>query len=123
MSHSKQNTPTCPARPGAALTSALAQKLSLPTLLISDTALVFWYTEPCRGQHSLETWTQVEGQAHRHQRREYAKLATAQVSAARTGPSRGSRALPSDPQGDTHQDDLKEAQDTAPRGMLNPRQH
>lgn len=29
-----------------ALTSALAQKLSLPTLLISDTALVFWYTEP-----------------------------------------------------------------------------
>lgn len=35
-----------PASP-ATLTSALAQKLSLPTLLISDTALVFWYTEPC----------------------------------------------------------------------------
>lgn len=34
----------------AALTSALAQKLSLPTLLISDMALVFWYTEPCGGQ-------------------------------------------------------------------------
>lgn len=32
------------------ITSALAQKLSFPTLLISDTALVFWYTEPCRGQ-------------------------------------------------------------------------
>lgn len=35
-----------------ALTSALAQKLSLPTLLISDTALVFWYTEPCEERGS-----------------------------------------------------------------------
>lgn len=39
----------CSMRP-AALTSALAQKLSLPTLLISDMALVFWYTEPCGEQ-------------------------------------------------------------------------
>lgn len=36
-----------------ALTSALAQKLSLPTLLISDMALVFWYTEPCTRQRVL----------------------------------------------------------------------
>lgn len=36
-----------------ALTSALAQKLSLPTLLISDMALVFWYTEPCKRQRVL----------------------------------------------------------------------
>lgn len=45
-------TPDAPQMPAiivalAALTSALAQKLSLPNLLISDTALVFWYTEPC----------------------------------------------------------------------------